>query len=149
MLQQIRIEKWLLEIDPIKTREFYSKDMDVCNCLYCLNYVESTKLLKTPISDIFNELGILPEKPAHLSDFPSEEVGTRIYMGDYHFVGRVLEGELCTVSNFNEMNTIQVENFTLGFTEELVFVPEEFPSPVLQLSFESNMPWVLKENQED
>jgi len=54
-------------------------------------------------------------------------------MGDYHFVGRVLEGELCTVSNFNEMNTIHVENFKLSLTEG-------FPSLVLQLNFESSMP---------
>jgi len=86
-----------------------------------------------PISDIFNELSILLEKPAHLSDFSYEEVWTRIYMGDYHFVGRVLEGELCTVSNFNEMNTIHVENFTLSLTEG-------FPSLVLQSNFESSMP---------
>jgi len=69
MLQQIRIRKWSLEIGPIKTRKFYRKNIDICNYLYCLNCVESTNFFKMPISDIFNELGILLEKPAHLSDF--------------------------------------------------------------------------------
>lgn len=64
------------------------------------------------MSFMFNTLGILPANPAHLSEFPSKETGTHIYTEDYHFVGRVLEGELCTDSIFNEMNTIQIENFT-------------------------------------
>lgn len=149
MLQQIRIGKWLLEADIDKTREFYNKDIVVCDCLYCINYVESCKYLKTTVSDIFNKLGINPTKPAHLSEFPAEEVGTRIYIGEYHLVGKVLEGKLCTFSNFNEMNTFEKENFTAGFSEDLEFVPEGFPTPVLQLSYVANIPWVLSENPED
>ena len=149
MLQQIRIGKWLLEVYIDKTREFYNKDTEVCNCLYCKNYVEAYKYLKTSVSDIFNKLGIHPAKPANLSEFPTEEAGTRLYIGNYHLVGRVLEGELCTFSNFNEMNTFEIENFTFGFSEDLEFVPEGFPPPVLQLSFNANIPWVLKENPDD
>lgn len=149
MLQQIRIGKWLLEVYIDKTREFYNKDIDVCNCLYCKNYVEAHKYLKTSVSDIFNKLGIHPAKPANLSEFLTEEAGTRLYIGNYHLVGKVLEGELCTFSNFNEMNTFEIENFTFGFSEDLEFVPEGFSPPVLQLSFDANIPWVLKENPDD
>ena len=149
MLQQIIIGKWLVEVDLAMTQEFYSKDREMCNCLYCKNYVEASKVIKTSVSDIFNKLGIVPIKPAELSQFPAAEVRTRLYIGNYHFVGRVLEGELCTRSNFNEMNTFKVENFTFGFSKDLEFVPEGFPSPVLQLSFEANIPWVLKENPND
>ncbi|MGX9135062.1 hypothetical protein ACWV26_11940 [Rummeliibacillus sp. JY-2-4R] len=149
MLQQIRIEKWLLEVDLVKTREFYSKDIEVCNCLYCKNYVEASKFLNTSLSDIFNKLGVLATKPAELSEFPTEETGTRLYIGDYHIVGRVLDGELCTSSRFNEMNTFKVGNFTFGFSKHLEFVPEGFPHPVLQLSFVANIPWILSENPDD
>lgn len=125
MLQQIRIGKWIIEADIDKTREFYSKDIPVCNCLYCKNYVEACKNLKTSVSDVFTKLGIKPTIPAHLSDFPTEEAGTRLYLGNYHLVGRLLEGELCTNSNFNEKNTIEIDNFIVGFSEELEFVPED------------------------
>lgn len=106
-----------------------SKDIEVCNCLYCKNYVEEFKFLKTSVSDIFNKLGIIPTKPAHLSEFPTEKAGTRLYIGDYHLVGRVLEGEMCTSSNFNEMNTFKIENFTFGFPKSLEFVYKKDSHP--------------------
>jgi hypothetical protein len=149
MLQQIRIGKWLIEADIDKTREFYNKDISVCNCLYCKNYVEACKNLMTSGSDVFTKLGINPAKPAHLSEFPSEEARTRLYLGHYHLVGRVLEGELCTDTTFNEKNTIEIDNFTVGFSEDLEFVPVGFSNPVLQLSFDAKIPWVLKENPDD
>ncbi|MGE7941868.1 hypothetical protein ACQKNB_07255 [Lysinibacillus xylanilyticus] len=149
MLQQIRIGKWLLEADIDKTQEFYDKDITVCNCLYCKNYVEACKYLNTSVFDIFNKLGINSAKPTHLSESPTEKAGTRLYIGNYHLVGRVLEGELCTLTNFNDMNTFEIENFTVGFSEDLEFVPEGFPTPILQLSFDAYIPWVLKENPDD
>ena len=149
MLQRIGIEKWLVEVDRDKTEDFYNKDIEVCDCLYCKNYVEACKYLNTSVSDIFSKLGIQPTKPVHLSEFPTEKAGTRLYIGDYHLVGRLVEGELCTSSNFNEMNTFQIENFTFGFSEDLEFVPDGFPTPVIQLSFEATIPWVLTENPDD
>jgi hypothetical protein len=147
MLHQIKIGKWLLEADIHKTREFYNKDITVCNCLYCKNYVEACKNLKSSVSDIFNKLGINPAVPAHLSELPSKEDGTRLYLGEYYLVGRVLDGELCTFNNFND-NTFEIENFTVGFSKDLEFVPEEFPTPSLELSFEAIIPWVLNESPE-
>ncbi|WP_409274703.1 hypothetical protein V1499_06335 [Neobacillus sp. SCS-31] len=148
MLQKIKIEKWLLAADIHKKREFYNTDTTVCNCLYCKNYVEACKHLKTSVSDIFNKLGINPAIPAHLSEFPSEEDNTRLYLGEYYLVGRVLEGELCTFNNFND-NNIEIENFKIGFSRDLDFVPRGFPTPALKLGFEANIPWVLNENPED
>jgi len=42
------------------------------------------------MSFMFNTLGILPAKPAHLSEFPSKEIGTHIYTEDYLFHYRAL-----------------------------------------------------------
>ncbi|UPM55475.1 hypothetical protein [Gottfriedia acidiceleris] len=149
MLQKIRIGKWLIEVDMDRTREFYNKDIEVCNCLYCKNYLDATKFFKPTVIDLFKKLGINPVKPAHLSQFPIEIKSRHLYLGNYYFVGRVLEGELCSNSNFNKMNTIGIENFIFVFSEELDFLPEGFLDPVLQISFEVNIPWILKENPED
>lgn len=88
MHQMIKIAKWLIEVNVVKTREFYNKDLEVCDCLYCDNFVEACKNLKPSVIDVFRKLGINPAKPAHLSEFPSEEDGKRIYIGQYHLVGR-------------------------------------------------------------
>ena len=149
MLQQIRIDNWLVEVDLDQTREFYNKDLVVCDCLYCKNYVEATKSFNNSISDLFSQLGILASKPAELSYFSTDESGEMCYIGDFHLVGKVLEGELCTPSNFEETNTFKVENFTFGFSEHLEFVPKRFPTPVLQFILVANIPWVLEENPED
>lgn len=145
MLQQVRIGKWLIEADVKKSRKFYNKEIELCNCIYCKNYIRACKHLKFSVLDLFNKLGIHPAKPAHLSEFPTDEDGIRLYIGGYFLVGRLLEGELCTDSNFHEINTFTVENFIFGFSKDIQFIPEGFPSPVLQLSFEAKIPWILEE----
>jgi len=149
MLKQIRIANWLLEVDIDKTREFYNKGINVCSCLDCNNFVEACKHLDTSVANLFNELGINPAMPAHLSEFPTEETMTRLYIGNYHLVGKVLEGELSTLSNWNETNTTEIKNFIFGFSDDLEFVPGDFPNPVLQLDFEADIPWVIDEKPDE
>jgi hypothetical protein len=143
MLQQIRIANWLLEVDIDETREFYNKGIEVCSCLYCNNFEEACKHLDSSVATVFRRLGINPAKPGHLSDYPTMEDGIRNYIGSYHLVGRVLEGELCIMSNWKDTKTVQIKNFTVGFSEDLEFVPKGFTNPVLQLDFEASIPWVL------
>lgn len=145
MLQQIRIATWLLEVDIDKTREFYNKGINVCSCLDCKNFVVACKHLNPSIANLFNELGINPAMPAHLSQFPTEDTLEKLYIGIYHLIGKVLEGELSTSSNWNETNTIEIKNFIIGFSDDLEFVPGGFPNPVLQIDFEAKIPWVLDE----
>jgi hypothetical protein len=149
MPQQIRIANWLLEVDVEKTREFYNKGTEVCKCLYCNNFIEACKQLDTAVASIFISLGIDPAMPGHLSDYQTIEDGIREYMGNYHLVGTVLEGEVCTPSNWKDTNTVQIKNFTIGFSKELDFVPKGFPSPVLQLEFVATISWVLEEQPDD
>lgn len=145
ILQPIKIANWLLEVDGDKTREFYNKGIEGCSCLYCNNFVEACKYLDASVVNVFNKLGIHPDMPTHLSDYPAMEDGMRVYMGSYHLIGKVLEGKLCTMSDWNDTNTIQIKNFTVGFSKDLQFVPKDFPNPVLQLDFEAEIPWVLDE----
>jgi hypothetical protein len=147
MLQQTRIANWLLEVDVEKTREFYNKGTEMCNCLYCNNFVEACKHWDASVASIFNSTGINPAMPGHLSVYSTMEDGKHDYIGNYHLVGTVLEGELCTTSNWKDTNTVQIKNFTFGFSTELDFVPKGFPTPVLQLEFVANIPWVLENNQ--
>ncbi|PLS17011.1 hypothetical protein CVD28_14340 [Bacillus sp. M6-12] len=149
MLETIKIENWLIEVNVDKTLEFYRKDLNICSCLGCNNFVEACKYIKTPVLDVFRKLGINPAKPAHLSEFPTMEDGVRQYIGSYHFVGRVFEGEMSTLSNSNETNTFEIENFAFGFSVDLEFVPEDFPSPVVQLDFDAYIDWVLDDNLDE
>lgn len=148
-MNEIRLVKWLLEVDVEKTREFYKNEIAFCTCLYCENYMEACKYLDLSVMEVFTTLGITPSKPSHLSEFGEMEDGLRSYSGSYHVVGKLIEGEYCTDAEWNDANTAQIGNFTFGFDQNLSFVQNDFPLPVLQVSFEVLIPWLLNENPED
>lgn len=148
-MDQINIMKWMLEVDLNKTKEFYSKDIEMCNCLYCKNFAEACKHIDPSIMKVFSALEINPAKPSHLSEFGELEDGLRFYIGSYHIMGKLVEGEYSTDSNWNDSNTTRIENFTFGFKEEALFVHDELQQPVLQLDFEARVPWKLTENPDD
>ncbi|MBP1917482.1 hypothetical protein [Lederbergia galactosidilytica] len=148
-MKLIRLLNWSFEVDVGKTRQFYEKDIELCNCLYCKNYMEAVRHLDQSIIEVFTALGINPTKPNHLSEFGETEDRLCLYIGSYHIVGRLVEGQYCTDSDWNDINTAVIENFTFGLGKELVFVHDELPRPVLQLDFEALIPWVLNEKTED
>ena len=149
MIQQIRIAKWLLEIDVDRTRDFYKTDIDICGCSDCTNFVEACEQLDKSAANLFNNLGINPAMPANLSSFPTEEPMIKYYIGNYHLVGKVLKGESHKLSNPNETNINEIKNYNFEFSNELEFVPEDFPTPILQLNFEAIIPWILEEDPDD
>ena len=53
------------------------------------------------------------------------------------------------LSKPNEINIIEIENYNFEFYNELEFVSEDFPTPVLQLNVEAIIPWGLEEDPED
>ncbi|MGE6489241.1 hypothetical protein [Paenisporosarcina sp. NPDC076898] len=147
-MQEIKLAKWVLEVDVEQTREFYSKDFEICGCLNCTNFFESIKNVEPSVADVFENLGIDPLKPGHLSDFRAMEEGKHEYIGSYHFIGKVLNGDLCNKENWNASNTVQLKNFTIGFSNDLDFVPEDFPYPLVQMEFVALMSWVLQDETE-
>lgn len=148
-MKKIKLMKWLLEVDVNKTKEFYSKNIELCNCLYCENYMEACKHIDPAIIKLFTMLGINTLQPSHLSEFGEIQDGLRLYIGSYHIVGKLVEGEYCTDADWNDTNTAKIENFTFGLGKELMFVHDELLRPVLQLEFEARIPWVLSKKTED
>ncbi|WP_019155215.1 hypothetical protein [Robertmurraya massiliosenegalensis] len=144
-MKQIHFMKWKLEVDIDKTKEIYGGEMELCHCLYCQNYMDACKHIDRELLGLFDMLGIDPAKPSHLSEFGEVEKGQRLYIGSYHLVARLMEGEYCTDSDWNKLNTAEMRNFTFAFEKELMFVPNGFPEPVVQLGFEARIPWVLRE----
>ena len=131
-MQLITFHNWQLAIDSKTTAAFYSRDLEQCHCDDCDRYGVMMQHRSNPFHPLFQQLGIDPLKPANLSYFddPTEP----FYIADYHFVGRMVDGALCTDSHFTTENTMQLSNVTIGFSEELTMLEDDFPSPVLQLT---------------
>ncbi|MEW9052495.1 MAG: hypothetical protein AB2392_15145 [Neobacillus sp.] len=148
-MDQIRLMNWVVEVDVKQTKDFYTNNMDQCDCLFCENYMEACKHLDPPLLKVFTTLGINPSKPSHLSEFGEVRDGLRLYVGSYHLVGKLVQGEYCTDSKWNDTTTAKLQNFTFAFGKDVKFLHDEFPHPVLQLDFEAQIPWVLNEKPED
>ncbi|WP_062105521.1 hypothetical protein [Bacillus niameyensis] len=144
-MNQINLFDWVLEVDMKKTKEYYDKDIDLCDCLYCENFKESTKRFDPRIMEMFFSLGINPSKPSPLSEFGEIKDGLHLYVGSYPIVGHLVEGKYCSNSVWNEANTVGIENFTFGFGKEISLVHDDLPKPVLQLEFEVLIPWIFTE----
>lgn len=144
-MKQIRLMNWLVEVDVKKTKEFYRGNIELCDCLYCENYMDTCSEIDQTFMEIFAVLGIDPTKPSHLSEFGEVEDGVRLYIGSYHIVGKLVEGEFCTDSEWDDHHTYEMKNYTFGFEKEILFVHDDFPRPVLQIQFEARIPWVLND----
>lgn len=149
MLNEVKITDWVIGVDLEKTAEFYQNELEVCDCLYCRNFAGASLLENEQLYSILKKLGINAATPNHVSFFPTDDKEKLLYIGNYPFTGKVLKGELCSISNWNETNTLKIENFAIGFSEELELVPEDFSEPVIQVNFEAIMPWVLDELPEE
>lgn len=148
-MKKIGIMNWLLEVDVEKTAEYYRKEIEICDCSYCQNFASTVLSLEDEQISFFKNLGIMPEKPVMLSHFPTEADNNHQYIGFYHVVGRILTGETCTMTNWQDHHTYTLDKFAFCLSKENNQVPESFLEPVFQLNFETEIPWILEESGED
>jgi hypothetical protein len=149
-----RIARWEIDHDPVMTAHCYALDVNYspCECIACRNFraVGIDRAFPEPFRDLAQKLGIDLSKPAELAHIGCEP-GTPCRSGGwFHLVGSVrsgrdfwrqanatawlADGEACPgLSGF-------------GFTERIALLPDSFKGrPVVQLEFETIVPWVLKE----
>jgi hypothetical protein len=150
-MEQIKVGSWLIEIDVIKTKEFFQKYhliTEDCGCDYCSNYVLTCDSFPKDIMNTFNILGIDPRKEGEIYECIDNEDGIHLYGGFYHIVGRIIDGpDLWKPSEeteeFSSPHHIDHNHIEIGFSKKLTLVPDNFPKPVIQFEFEMNVPWLL------
>lgn len=90
-----------------------------------------------------------PTKPAELCHYGREASGLHLTGGWFHFVGSMLAGgdSLRWENNVGIFEFVElVPGFKYGLTKHLALVPEVFAGfPLVQLEFETHVPWVLAE----
>jgi hypothetical protein len=145
-MKELNIHNWTLEVNVKETYDQYKNaKWDLCDCTDCLNFFQAMKTISSELFDLFNSLGIIPSKCVHLSEFGPTENGLHLYMGCYHIVGRIKKGKPVDTNSWDEHNVAEIDNFSFVFSNDLIFVPGSMPSPVLQMDFSLEIPWVLKE----
>lgn len=138
-------EKYMIDIDVEKTRDFYSradKITDGCDCSGCRNYEKwaTTSFSCTETRHILKQMGVQMEKPVEVYVNYQNEDGSVFYGGFYHLCGRILQG--CEVWNeisekhktLNEMVFVELcDGYRVAFTEEIDLLEKNIPAPLIQI----------------
>ena len=147
------IQRWQLEHDAQATREVFAQ-LPVgsgCDCQECRNFFAAIDRAFPPeFHRIAEQLGIELTKPAELAHYGREDGGVLIVGGWFHFIGRIITGADAMREDSSGTGHFYLEHltpeFSLGFSSHLALVAEPFRSqPVVQLEFETRVPWVLAE----
>jgi hypothetical protein len=151
---QRAISGWLIEHDPDATRRCFAQ-LPVgtgCTCNQCRNFEAAAgRTFPAAFLALAEDLGLDPTKPTELCHWCQEPPGLYLTGGWFHLVGSILSGEDVMhwvdgtgVFRFEEL----VPGLEFGFTARLALVPGVFAGlPVVQLEFQTRVPWVLAEAQ--
>lgn len=151
--------RWELECDPLATRELYSKrttgSAEACGCLQCLNFVAArSRLFPSAALNLFEELGISPDREIEVSYNARVEAGKHHYSGFFHLIGKITNGVDASRQIAANAWTFDLEKvderLQLGFTSRIALLDESFARlPVVQLEFQAIVPWLLSEPEPD
>ena len=151
----------IIDVDVERTRAFYARP-DVlttsqgCSCTGCQNFDKAILTVPDTVTAFLASLGIDPRKPAETYCVKGvgerEADGTVWYQGWYHVCGTVEKWP-----DFEQTETritIRPEDYYRpdpAFHYEVIIEPmvdlihKEMPRPVIQLMFDTYLPYVLKE----
>jgi hypothetical protein len=141
--QQIDIMHWRLAVDPCATTQAHVPLEVGCDCIYCQNFLAVQARLPKQFHDTLQALGIDPAKPAEIVHYMQNPNGSHSYSWWYHAVGHLLADHQ-EASNGHEQAELTAD-MAVSISDEADLVPADFPQPVFQIEFFSNVPWMLAE----
>ena len=159
-----RFSDFVLDVDVERTREFYDREGKwQCSCLNCRNYDRAILTAPDTVLDFLRSLGIDPRKPAEVFNTTGmlEEDGTISYNGWLHICGTLAEGPDTVTERGTEDGARCLSYrwdlayrpdpaypFSILPVKEITLLPEDFPTPAVELEIDARLPWVLPEPYE-
>lgn len=149
---QQTVSRWLIDHDSVMASGCYAL-LAVgtgCDCQQCRNFDAAVGRTFPPeFAVLAASLGIDLTKPAELCHWCREPSGLYLTGGWFHLVGSIVSGD--DVMHWDgHSGSFQFEElvpgFEFGFSAGLTLVREAFSGlPLLQLEFQTRVPWVLAE----
>ncbi len=157
-LEIIKYKDWKFEVDTDFTRNMYSKfpsgGANQCECRDCKNFAANrNEAYPYEIKELFTKIGIDYNKESEVYHHIRLESGLHFYGGWFHFKGKFINGNDCRIFHSPEAYTFNMtditENFRIGFT--LGNSPSLFESldGLIQIEFETNIPWIISEEESE
>lgn len=150
-MDRVEIGRWVVEQDREATlRAFAQLPLGSgCSCSDCRNFLATVDGLVPAFHTLTADLGIDARKPSELTAWCREETGLHLIGGFYHFVGRIVSGDdvLQMKKGWGHFQFEQLAPcFEFGLSHHLQLVRSAFGSnPLVQLEFQTRVPWVLGE----
>jgi len=153
----LKYREWEFELDRELTQQVYARvaksGADTCLCHDCKNYVAYRDHVFPPeFTSLLADLGIDYRKEVEVFRYELLPTGLHHIAGWFHFKGRVLVGPNYRDPLPNGGHTIHLtsitDNFSIGFAEgsDLTQFPEK--TGLVQVEFETAIPWVIDKSLE-
>lgn len=140
---------YVVDVDVEKTREIYASLTPVtsrCKCEYCANYQKVAPTMPAQVLDFFDHLGVDLTKITESVAYNRTHNGGVTYGGWLHVCGKIVKGkednEHTITLRPKEAHGV-TDAFKVWFSEECIMVEKAFDSPVIQIDFQTDLPWVL------
>jgi hypothetical protein len=156
-VESVRHGRWEINYDSEATRNAYARVLaggpEECGCEHCLNFVAARMQVYPPKAlELLERLGISPNREVEIYYMAPLPSGSHLYGGWFHFIGSILSGADAArqvAENIWQPDLeLAGENFSLGFSSRLALVRGPFAgSPLVQLEFTANVPWVLASSE--
>ena len=97
-MKQLNLKGQLVLVDVEKTQELYKPlpyvaDIAHCGCTDCCYYTDAIMHTSPAIQQFFHQFGIDPLKEGEIWMAAHYDDGTRLYIVDYRFVGKIQEAD--------------------------------------------------------
>jgi hypothetical protein len=149
------VGRWRIEFDPEATAQCYEQTKAGwgCDCNTCRNFAAlDKKAFSSAAIELFARLEIDYSKPAEVYHNSRLQNGLHDYRGWFHFIGRIESGPDAWKRIGDSTTSFQSDleqfgqNFGFGFSNRLALVRESFRDRrLIQLKFDTKVPWVLSE----
>ena len=153
----VKYKGWTFEVNKVLTEKTYqsisNSGADTCECNNCKNYVSyRDKVFPKEVIDLFHNLGIDHRKEVEITSY--ETLPNRLHQigGWFHFKGRVLVGKdyrvpLPLCGHTFDLTPV-TDNFSIGFAEgnDLTFFEDR--TGLVQVEFDTSIPWVIDKSLE-
>ena len=154
----VKFRDWVFEVDQQLTKQAYQKisssGADTCVCNDCKNYVAyRDSVFPTEIKRLFDDLGIDYKKEVEITSWEKLPNGLHHIGGWFHFKGEILKGKdyrvpLAGGNGFTFDLTKLNDSFSIGFGPGSDLTIFDDKSDLIQVEFDTNIPWVLDKELE-
>ncbi len=155
-MDEINFGPWRIACDVAETEAAYGSRLqgspEECGCRECRNFVAARHAAYPPAARaLLAQLGVTPIREAEIFHGGPVDDGQHVYGGWFHIVGQLVSGPDAKVPigpTTGRFGLVPVAgSFEVGFTRDTMLVPPGFPpeNSLLQVEFQTRVPWVLEE----